>query len=535
MSKSKNNSQPLEINLVNECKNCRECKWFWDGIPPYGPYPSYDWSELYPKDAQQTLPQTTKKETIHWMQTDATGYHLIDPAVMHGCRKAPIMTIGINPNLTSFQPNTTGAQWCYPNFSEEANYAFYYRYQTIFQESFNLDLMKKNIIAGTELKAENDGWLVNIDRCEDHRWMMLEVKYKNADKHVFYELAWTPENRYIVLFDKVYIKYAGDTESEMDYPDETQFTKGSTIAGKLNAPVTKETDLYENTTGYYQRFIYVLDEFKKLVGGELASADLRIGEDVAQHDMIACASPGWSSMYDIPQDRITFNCVKDKAFVVSQFVQSQPAVLVIVGGSSLSMFAQVFGKYIDLDYAGKDIYQLLKETTSKKYYVNIDIKGLSFKSRIILSPHFSYYQNFLEQSRFSPTAWEAFQKDFVSDYKILEKKKLIQPPAYDGVIAVRIDPGDEELKKLISTGGWNVLMAYYYDPYKMMASALKEEYDAGIIGYDNKLGRLIRSKGPCAYCDNSKWKFPKGCEFGNIHETPYESGYLESIVKDICS
>ena len=39
-----------------------------------------------------------------------------DAEVMDGCRKAPIMTIGINPNLTAFAPGSTGASWCYPSF-----------------------------------------------------------------------------------------------------------------------------------------------------------------------------------------------------------------------------------------------------------------------------------------------------------------------------------------------------------------------------------------------------------------------------------
>ncbi|MGD8780725.1 MAG: hypothetical protein PVH88_17385 [Ignavibacteria bacterium] len=521
-SNKSSNNLPVEVSLVNDVKTCRTCKWFWGGIPPYGPYPSYDWSELYPKDAQKILPQSTENMELPWLKSDATGYKLIDPAVMHGCRKAPIMTIGINPNLTSFQPKTTGARWCYPNFSEDANYAFYYRYQTIFQESFSLELMRENLIIGSELRAEADGWLVNVKRTEDHRWMLIEVKYKDRKYPVFYELAWTTKSRYIVLFDKCY-----------DTSGETQFKAGDVIAGELNAPDNQKAEVFENSTGYYQRFIYVLQSFKKMVGGELEHADLRIGEDVAQHDMIACASPGWSSTYDIPQDRITYNCVEDQAYVVSQFIQSQPKVLVIVGGSSLSMFATVFAPYMDLQFENKDIYDLLRETTSRKRYVTIDIDGLSFKSRIITSPHFSYYQNFLEQSRFSPEAWQAFKNDFNDDYTTLENEKLVQPPAYNGVIAVRIDPNNEELKSKISAQGWNVLMAYYFDPYNMMANVLKEEYEEDSFGYDSKSGRLTRAEGPCQYCDNSLWKFPRGCDYNNINEKPYEPGYLGSIVQKI--
>jgi hypothetical protein len=50
---------------------------------------------------------------------------------MDGCRKAPIMTIGINPNLTAFAPGRAGASWCYPDFSDASGgdaatkYAYY--------------------------------------------------------------------------------------------------------------------------------------------------------------------------------------------------------------------------------------------------------------------------------------------------------------------------------------------------------------------------------------------------------------------------
>ena len=46
----------------------------------------------------------------------------------------------------------------------------------------------------------------------------------------------------------------------------------------------------------------VLERFKKLTG--LDGANLTIGEDVAQHDMVACGSPGWQTKFDMPMERI---------------------------------------------------------------------------------------------------------------------------------------------------------------------------------------------------------------------------------------
>ena len=159
--------------------------------------------------------------------------------------------------------------------------------------------------------------------------------------------------------------------------------------------------------------------------------------------------------------------------------------------------------------------------------------GISFKTRIITCPHFSYYQNFLEQARFSPQAWEAFKKDFESDYKILEEEKRVQPPAYNGVVALRIEGKEDKIKKRITASGWGVIMAYYYDPFEMMASVLLDMYQAGELTYDKKTGHMSRAQGSCHYCVNDLWKFPEGCPYEKDKEKPYKSGKLEQVVEKI--
>jgi len=521
--KSGSKANHLEVKLVNDVKTCKTCKWFWGGVPPYGPYPSYNWNETFPEAAKKKLPQEAgKMEPIKWMKTEAAGYNLVEPAVMHGCRKAPIMTIGINPNMTSYFPSSAGARWAYPHFDQDAKYAYFYRHQTIFQESLDLDLIRRHIRPGSEVIAQKPGWVAGTVRSKDHRWLLLTLKYQGEESETQIELAWTPEARGVILFDRDY-----NCEGEPD------FHEGDVIAGILEAPSNMEADIYENAVNYYQRFINVLEKFKEMAGGEISKADLRIGEDVAQHDMIACASPGWSTKYDIPRDRITQNCVQTHGFVVSQVIQSQPKVLVIVGGSSLAMFARIFEPYMDLDWEGRDIYQLLKDTTENEYYLTIDIGEVSFKSRIIACPHFSYGQNFLEHSRFSSAAWTAFKTDFEDDFKILESEKPVQAPCYNDVWAVRIEGENDEIKSKISAAGWGVIMTYYYAPFEMMASALLEMYNAGTLTYDKEIERLSRIQGPCFYCVNDKWEFPEGCPYGNDKNQPYDPGTLEQIVGEI--
>jgi hypothetical protein len=275
-----------------------------------------------------------------------------------------------------------------------------------------------------------------------------------------------------------------------------------------------------------------LEAFKKLVGNPLIHAPLSIAEDVAQHDMIACASPGWSTKYDIPTQKITKNCVIDGGFLVSQLIQSKPAVIVIVGDSSLEMFAQVFGPFMkDFDYLDyhtdsegntifvvKETYQLLKETTEREKFLHIRIGDYELKSRIVISPHFSYSDNFAEQSRLSQAAWQAFESDFSEDAMILKEEKRIQSNEWNDIVPIRIYGLDDPIREKLSTSAWSVLMAYYYDPILMLAQVLEQEYNAGRLEYNPLINRLKRAEASCQFCSNQIWQFPGGVRTGKTRK-----------------
>lgn len=526
----------LEVKLVKDVRECKTCKWFWGGIPPYGNFPVYDWNEDFPEEVRNQV-QTTKDVVKPAMKGKACGQGQVDPGIMHGCRKAPIMTVGINPNMTSYFPGPAGARWSYPNFSKDARYAYYYRHHNVYQESLDLDFIKDNVVKGSAIIAEKDGWLLGVDRCSDHRWLLLTIQYEGEDEPQEIEVAWTDYLRFVVFAERSYI---------VD-PGSPGFKKGDIIGGKIDGLEKNNVQIYENSTGYYQRYIYVLEIFKKLVGGTLADAPLSIAEDVAQHDMIACASPGWSSKYDIPTEKITENCVMDRGFLVAQLIQSMPKVIVIVGGSSLEMFARVFGPFMkDLDYqyevtdgSGKskmiikETYQLLKETTEREKFLHINIDGFELKSRIVISPHFSYSANFVEQSRLSAPAWKAFESDFYEDAQILIKEDRVKENSWNDIIPIRIYGRDDDIKEKLGAAAWNVLMAYYYDPLLMLAEVLQQEYSAGRLPFDSTIDHMKRPEGYCRFCLNELWKFPEGCAYGKEKETPAAAGKLEEIVKQV--
>ena len=527
---------PLEVKLVNDVRNCRTCQWFWGAVPPYGNFPVFDWNEDYPGEVMNQK-QTTKLNVVEpTLEVNVCGQGQVNPGIMHGCRKAPVMTIGINPNMTSYFPSKAGAEWAYPNFSKNERYAYYYRYHNVYQESLGLDFIMDNIVKGTEVIAEQDGWLTAANRCSDHRWVLLSVEYVDGTtKEV--EIAWTDNLRFVVLVDSYRYKD----------PEKLSFKKGGTIGAKISGLIGSDKQLYGNSTGYYQRYVFVLNKFKELMTGQpVADADLSISEDVCQHDMISCASPGWSSKYDIPTEKITDNCVKDNAFIVSQLIQTRPAVIVIVGGSSLDMFARVFGQYLNFNYeyevensSGgklkiiKETYQLLKETTERECFLHIKIGDYELKSRIVISPHFSYADNFKEQSRLSDIAWKAFEQDFAEDVQVLKEEGRVQENTWNSVVPVRIYGKDDNIQEKLSSAGWSVLMAYYYDPIKMLATVLQQEYDAGRIAYDDNIKRLKRAEGSCKFCVNNLWQFDGGCPYEKELVPLSSDNELEEVVKQI--
>ena len=77
------------------------------------------------------------------------------------------------------------------------------------------------------------------------------------------------------------------------------------------------------------------------------------------------------------------------------------------------------------------------------------------------------------------------------------------------------------------------LMQYFYDPHNMMAFVLEQMYAAGKLAYTNPIGDnpgfLTRGSGPCVFCVNDHWNFPKGCPYGKPDEQKYPVGFLEKV------
>ena len=535
-TEQKAEQKTIEVQLVEEVRNCGVCKWFWGNIPPYGDFPVYDWNTDFPSEVknQKDTFDTAPKRLL---TGKVCGMGQVSPGIMHGCRKSPIMTIGINPNMTAYYPSRQGATWAYPHFKSDGRYAYYYRHHSVYQESLDMDFIKRHLIPGSEIWAEKDGWLLDSSRNSSHRWLLLTVRYVGEDSPREIEVSWDDKTKFVLL---------ANTTFQMN-PKVVGFTKGTVIGGMISNPAEENVGIFSNGTGYYQRFLYVLDAFREKAGISKEEYPFPIADNVAQHDMIACASPGWNAKYDIPMERITRNCVQDKRYLLLQLVQSCPAIIVIVGGSSLEMFAKVMDPFLTgFDYkcqiqdaSGnpistiKETYQLLKETTEREVFLEINVEEFHLKSRLILSPHFSYADNFRRHCRFSALTWQALSHDFKKDVATLEKEKRIKVDSSTGVAMVGINGKEDEIATELSAAIWSILMAYYYDPIDMIADVLYQEYKAGRIRLDKESGQLARSEGGCKFCRNESWQFPEECPFQKTSQDSLTSEKAKRIVDRI--
>ncbi|MFA6858023.1 MAG: hypothetical protein WCR31_12540, partial [Treponema sp.] len=55
-----------------------------------------------PEAARRILPQSSDEKPVEWMDAVSAGEKLVEPAILRGCRKTPVMTVGINPNLSAY-------------------------------------------------------------------------------------------------------------------------------------------------------------------------------------------------------------------------------------------------------------------------------------------------------------------------------------------------------------------------------------------------------------------------------------------------
>lgn len=556
---------PLEIELVYNVKPCGTCAFFWPDNPAnqsYGPYPIYDFKSNFPKGNK---PDGTP-ESYPWLKVTTRESGFPNGEVMDGCRKTPIMTIGINPNMTAFSPGKTGTSWAYPVFSSDddtdgfAKYAYYYRYRNVYQERFDFDAITKYLldssqvvveksctVTADQIKAAKDGYIVSANRPDSGPTFDLVIKYQGEKEDITITLQRDKgKPRYVLLFDR-------------EEPNNA-FKAGDTIAAKLNVPAGEELELYQALQTYYEQFVPSLDIFNTfLKKNGHSDATLKIGEDVGQLDMVACASPHWKPDFlggtKTSEDTIINNCVSKNAWAMKQLVHTRPAVLFLVGESSYNMFREAFGALIQRDpplptHPYDSAFTMFAETTDSQhptmfeYTTTVNGRPYTIKTRLIVTPHFSYNENFLPQFRLSKNWLHDLKEKSPKCFAFLNNDSRITfheaSWGYSSFTFEKKDAQDilDTIQKEFPAC-WQDLKSSYYDPHQMMADVLADLYQDGTLSYTlpkgSKTGYLTRTEGSCHFCVNNHWSFPLGCPYDKNEETPPPAGFLSTVASEIAA
>lgn len=495
-----------EVALIKETRGCKECKWFWGPVPPYGPFPTFDFDTPYPQGVRIPPPAPAQQRAPkRWLVASSRGTGQISPAVLHGCRKAPIMTVGINPNMGGFYATPEAARYAYPQFSDEARYAYYYRHRHVTQERIERNLTSADLLPASaqppvaRLLATENGTTLEVARNDSHRWVQITYRRGDGSKG-FLEFTWDAAQVPVVLAKK-----------------DAAFQANDTLAGVL-APLTGPLTLQEIPVGYYERFEPVLRALERML--DCPSPTLRIGEDVSQGDMIACASPGWErESFDIPRDTISRKCGGEQRFILRQLLQSQPAVLVFVGRTALSMFADHAPALPWLStWKQRESYDLLRETTTRATYIDVEGENVSLHARVLCTPHFSYSDNYVAGLRLTEVAWQQLEREHPDAARLLaEQRKVVKS---ERPIFIPVDPRSTELP--LSARARLALLPHFFAPVQMLARALFDEIQRGNLSFDGQ--RLGRAPGHCSFCVNSQWSFPEGCPYPEKKPPQADSG-----------
>lgn len=494
--KTKIDSQtlPVEVQLAWEVMTCKAMRETYDDQNQpcryfnrhFGPYLAYDWLQADPENSDKGI-----GDSVIPVQTNGIRYSV--PALCGGCRKAPLMTIGINPNMASWQLNTNGSSWAYPYFDNISEYATYYRFQTIYQEKFDLDFIKRFIDVSSAVKAPKAGIINDIQYNEAQDGFDITVLYDGDTT----ETKISQPRQAVVLVDK-----------------KVRFAVGDLLAGIVNFPIGQDTDITQQPVGYHVQFASIFDKAKtKLIStGKIPSdANLHTGEDVLLGDMVACASPGWTAASGgVPEeyrDAITKTCCGERGWLALQFQQTNPSIIIFSGTSAFSMFQAAFsGVKFNPDFPSdlSGPYSWLRFTLNNRVMMTVE-EGAT-PTRIIISPHFSYKVNFTPCYAFTVKEWNIFQTNWPFQAALLNGK-----PSSGQVLISLSNPNATQEKM---GPAWPDLYKQYIDPCEMIAEIIVDEFNNGTIGYDSDTKHFKRTDGTCQFCQNQLFSVGQECPYG---------------------
>ncbi len=116
---------PVEVELALEVMPCQAMRRAYDGVG--GPHPCAHFSEWgafhsydYREDGAPPAPGVVQQSVY-------AGKRPLVPEILSGCRKAPILAVGINPNLPGWTNGSRNA--VHPYFQDYLQYAHHFRWR----------------------------------------------------------------------------------------------------------------------------------------------------------------------------------------------------------------------------------------------------------------------------------------------------------------------------------------------------------------------------------------------------------------------
>ncbi len=328
------------LDLAQAIHACRDCQCFW---PPeggengrFGPVPTYvAWSQRERGALPDFLPTSVT------LQAGAPS-----PALLKGCRRAPAMLVGINPNLKNFgagmrpmpepgdaptsgkaTPVEASIRTVHPTGNDLPSYMAYHR-------RLKTDAVLMQI-------APSDFEETCLDKSAHRRWKVQDTSTPlGTGPQALLALGGArPDAQRIVT---VQARGHGSAAAEPDLPPviswghQENFVAlrrwarlGETVAGflTLQSLHNKTVQVSYKQDGFYTH----LGQLAQRMGGVP-------GEDLALLDMAACASARWQETAGVNKPEVIGNCVEKRGFALAQLLQSRPSVLFFSGKEAWDMF-----------------------------------------------------------------------------------------------------------------------------------------------------------------------------------------------------
>jgi len=324
------NELPIEVELVYEVMPCNALRVAQQpGAAPHpcsyfrkwGNYHSYDYPSVGPPQ-QGTV--------VDLPQYVYAGRAPLVPEMVSGCRKAPIMSVGINPNLTGWFSSSYNA--IYPWFDDYKQFAHYFRYR----RTQKLDIPKNKF---TQYQGSNEGPLTDSTPRKPNTHG-LEIPHPAS------EMPPIPAEPLDVKMYQNYESLLADLATAMNWANH-----------------------------------------KLSLGEDVSYGNMVACPSAKWLNAVDAANPDMPPMTPAEQRGIVQECFHKRHYFLRQLFQSLPKILMVFSQNTANAFiGEMSGRFTAGNpQVGEKIDNLIQRKIFLKYGTAND--GTDLQARVIFSPH----------------------------------------------------------------------------------------------------------------------------------------------------